>query len=209
MACTAGRKYCLGIKGVATLTGAQATIRTRYGALCDESTGGTAAAFQVAYANISQDDNWGQSGWGRERTEGSPAIRTYRYAEVHGDDYQVNYDLTHAPADNSDHTYRCDLDPTTGTWSFYQDGILWQTYQDDAWVGVTGDSISGQGEIYNHQDSMPGTAGDKCRYSGFQQRLSGGGYTATAFAATDVESDDDHRWGAEWVSATAFQIWQK
>jgi len=119
-------------------------------------------------------------------------------------------DTAHAPAEGSIHEYKIELNKTTGTWSYFDDGTVWQTYADAFWTGTLGTSIQWTGEIYNMEDDMPGTAGDKCSFTGCQYRIDGGAaYVDAGLVAGDVNSDDVNEWGAEWVSSTALNIWDK
>ena len=65
------------------------------------------------------------------------------------------------------------------------------------------------GEIFNKQDDMPGTAADKCSVAECQYRQTKKDYTDADLVAGDVKSDDAAEWGSEWVSKTAFNIWDK
>jgi hypothetical protein len=85
---------------------------------------------------------------------------------MQGNRYAVNYDISNAPTDDSTHSYQCDLDTTTGTWQFSYDGTAWQSYQDDYWKTAVGATVQWTGEIYNKEDDMPGTATDKCNFTG-------------------------------------------
>ena len=208
--CTQGRKYAYAYKSISDLTGVKAKIKTRYGKVCCEGKN-TKHAYQVAYANISKGSStlhWAQSGWGRERNEGSSKISKYCYAEMQGKHYKVEYNTSKAPAQNSTHTYECSLDPATGKWTFKLDGSAWKNYTDSKWK-AKGDSVQWTGEIYNKQDDMPGTSGNKCRFSSCQYRKSGASYVNAGLTNSDVDSDDSSEWGAKRVSATALDIWDK
>lgn len=211
--CTAGRKYAYALKHEAKLIGVKATIKTRYGKLCCEDEGcNTADAYHVVYANISNNSGktiWAQSGYGRERNPGSTTINTYRYAEMNGKTYKVNYDTGNAPTEGSTHTYQCDLNRAKGKWTFKQDGTAWQTYADKSWKNKTGTDFQYTGEIYNTEDDMPGTAADKCNFTACQYRVAGKAYQDAGLVAGDVNSDDANEWGAEWISGTEFNIWDK
>jgi hypothetical protein len=210
--CTPGRKYAhAGPKSVANLIGVRAKIKTRYGKLCCEPDS-TETAYHVVYANISNSSGsltWAQSGFGRERNAGSTAIKTYRYAEMNGSTYKVNYDTGNAPAEGSLHTYQCDLDKANGKWTFSFDGTAWQTFADNGWKNTMGTDAQWTGEIYNKEDDMPGTASDKCSFTECQYCTDGNAYQDAGLVAGDVSSDDAGEWGAEWVSATAINIWDK
>ena len=52
------------------------------------------AAYYVAWTGVTRTTGamqWAQSGYGRERNAGSRRIRRYRYAEMQGNRYRVNY----------------------------------------------------------------------------------------------------------------------
>mgnify|MGYP000851767455 FL=1 len=210
--CTSGRKYAYAYKSVSEVIGVKAKIKTRYGKLCCESKSGTDSAYHVVYANVSNSSGsliWAQTGFGRERNEGSTSISSYRYAEMKGSTYKVNYDKSAAPSEGSTHIYQCDLDSASGTWTFFFDGKEWQKFADPSWKGQVGQSVQWTGEIFNKQDDMPGTAADKCSVAECQYRQTKKDYTDADLVAGDVKSDDAAEWGSEWVSKTAFNIWDK
>ena len=65
------------------------------------------------------------------------------------------------------------------------------------------------GELKNKEDDMPGTSGDKCNFTECQYRVDGAAYVDAGFAAGDIHTSDASEWGAERVSDTAFNIWDK
>jgi hypothetical protein len=154
-------------------------------------------------------------GWGKERSEGSRSISQYRYCE---NKYNPNirelsfYDNANPPANGSSHTYRCELDKSTGKWTYY-DGTTYVTSlqgpqtSDNDWINNTGNSFRLTGEIHNFEDDMPGTASNPCDFSSCQYKTESGGYTGIGIAAADVKSDNNTEWTAKWISATEFQIW--
>jgi hypothetical protein len=202
---------------VAQTIGIKAKIKTRYGKICCESEGcSTETGYHVVYVNVSNssgDVKWAQTGWGRERNAGSAAIKKYRYAEMNGDAYKVNYDTAHAPAEGATHEYKCELDKATGKWSFSQDGTAWENFADNYWKTHVGTDIQWTGEVFNKEDDMPGTAGDKCNFTECQYRTDGNAFQDAGLVAGDVgiasASHDSTEWGEEFVSATAFNIWDK
>ncbi len=137
------------------------------------------------------------------------SIKKYRYAEMNGSTYKVNYDSANAPAEGSTHTYQCDLDKSNGKWTFSYDGTKWQTYADNGWKNKTGDDMQYNGEIYNKEDDMPGTSANKCSFTECQYREQGKAYQDAGFAVGDIKSDDASEWGVERVSSKAFNIWDK
>jgi len=205
-----GRYYAYARKNVAKVTGIKAKIKTRYGKVCCEDEGcNTDTGYHVVYANSSNGGLWAQTGWGRERTGGSAAIKKYRYAEMNGGAYKVNYDTANAPADGSTHEYKCELDKATGKWSFSYDGTAWENFADNSWKNKTGNVAQWVGEIYNKEDDMPGTSGDKCKFSECQYREDGKSFADAGILAGDMVSDSATEWGAEHVSGTEFNIWDK
>lgn len=210
--CTSMNRYASATKVVANLNAAKAKIKTRYGKLCCEKEGcGTSHALHCTYVNISNESGavkWAQSGYGRERNAGSAAIAADQYAEINGDGYRII--KVPAPAEGSVHEYKIELDPATGKWSFYFDGTRWQTLADPFWNGKRGTSVQWTGEIHNKEDDMSGTAGNKCNFTECQYRVRGPlVYQDAGFSAGDPHSDDNSEWGAERVSNTAINIWDK
>jgi GT2 family glycosyltransferase len=203
-----GRGYSGAGKLVSNLIGIKASIKTRYGNLCCHGTS-SAAAFQAAYVNLSNAANsmWAQSGWDSERNAGSTTAVNSRYAEVQGSQYQVKYDTSNPPAQESVHAYQCDLNSTTGTWTFSEDGTVWETFQDNGWKSLTGGALDWLGEILNLQDDMPGTATDKCTFTGCEYRVSGQSYQSAALVSSNATSSNPSQWGVTVVSATEVDIW--
>jgi hypothetical protein len=210
--CSRVNKYAYYNVSVADLNGAKGKIKTRFGKLCCEAEGCSVAhALHCTYVNISNtsgDLKWAQSGYGRERNYGSAAIATDRYAEVQGDTYHIRKEP--APAEGSVHEYKIELDPATGKWSFYFDGARWHNVADPFWRGKRGDSVQWTGEIHNTDDDMSGTAGDKCAFTELQYRVRGPlVYRDAGVTIGAPTSESAAEWGAEHVSATALNIWDK
>ena len=117
---------------IASLIGVQSSIKTRYPRLCAEPTG-SAVAFSTAYCNISWgngNSQWAQTGFSRRRNSGSSSITPYRKAEVQGNQYWPIFDTDNPPAEGSVHNYRCELDSTSGTWTFYDNNVQWKSVTD-------------------------------------------------------------------------------
>jgi len=209
-----GRYYAYaGPKSIAKLIGGKAKIKTRYGKVCCENEGcSTENAYHVVYVNVSNnsgDLRWAQTGWGRERSGGSAAVKKYRYAEMKGDVYKVNYDTGNAPVDGTSHEYKCELDKATGKWTFSYDGTAWENYTDNFWKNKTGTDVQWTGEIFNKEDDMPGISGDKCSFTECQYQTEGKAFKNAGLVAGDINSDDSGEWGAEHISGTEFNIWDK
>jgi hypothetical protein len=173
---------------------------------------GTAEAFQTAYVNISNNSGkvkWAQLGYTRRRDAGATTPVKYRKAEVMGNTYKLLRDTANAPADDSIHDYRIELDKSTGTWSFIDDGSTFFTYTDAFWTNNLGTDVQWTGEILNYEDDMPGTDADKCSFTECQYKIDGGIYQDAGLTSSDVMSDDQNQWGAEWISGTALNIWDK
>ncbi len=218
---TQGRHYANAKKSVADAIGVSAKIKTRYGKLSCEDEGCKHAAYHVVYVNVtgssdSGDMIWAQTGYGRERTDGDASIKKYRYAEMNGDVYKVKYDSGNPPAEGSSHVYQVVLNKSTGTWSFFQDGTKWKAFADDGWKHRTGNLVQWTGEIFNKEDDMPGTSGDKCTFTECKTRVDG----HAAFANANIQrgevgqastpgAHDSAEWGEEYVSGTAINIWDK
>jgi hypothetical protein len=203
--------------GKSDIISIQGYIKTVWTSLCMEPTG-TDAAFNAAWIGVGNTTSGtiqAQLGYSRERLEGSKSITNYRYCEVtyNPNDPEVSfYDNAHPPAQDSVHLYRADLDKTTGTWAFYDNGtyiteLPYPAVQDNKWVNNTGNAFRLTGEIHNKQDDMPGTPSDPCVFSGCAYKTESGGYQSVNIASTDVKSQDDQLWTAQWLSADSFQIW--
>jgi hypothetical protein len=211
--CTdSGRKYSSGLVPTADLIGAEASIKTRYGKLCCEGTTATSWAFTSAWTGVTRPGTpmmWAQIGYRRMRTVGGTAIKTYRYWEVFGTVYNSLFEPSAAPADNAQHTYRCEVDTSSGKWSFDVDGTNWKTFTDAAWVGKTGTRADYVGEIMNETDDMPGTDTNKCTFRDCKKKSTGGAYVAAGLTTANVSSSNAAEWGATRISATGMDIWDK
>jgi hypothetical protein len=211
--CTQGRKYAFVRLLRANLVGARCRIKTRYGKLCCEIEGcSTVSAFHAVYANISNHESgmkWAQVGFSRRRNAGSTAIIQYRKAEIQGDNYFIDMDTANAPAEGSTHEWQCQLNKSTGQWSYSDNGTVWRTYTDTFWQSHLGGDLNYTGEILNAEDDMPGTSGDKCQFTDCQYKLDGAGYVDAGIRASDLNNTDTAGLGIERVSGTAFNIWDK
>ena len=214
-ACTCthtSRKYANGKVTTADLIGAKATIKARYGKVCCEGTTTTSTAYKVAWAGVTKPEGtmvWAQTGFGRERNSGSATIKNYRYWEVNGSSYNVFYDVTNPPAEGSAHTYQCEVDNSTGKWTFVFDGKSWATHTDAGWKAITGSRADYTGEIFNEDDDMPGTAADKCTFRDCKKKSTGGAYVDAGLTTANVGSSDSTQWGASRISSTGMDIWDK
>jgi len=134
----------------------------------------------------------------------------FRYAECQGNGpLQRWIDPTNAPANGSSHNYQVDLDTNSGTWKYGFDATEWYFFKNEFWKNKVAGQPSWSGEIFNLQDDMPGTATNKCTFTSCQFRQSGGNYVDAGLTAASLFSNNFHAWGAELVSATAFNIWDK
>jgi hemopexin len=206
------RNYANGTVSTADLIGTKATIKTRYGKVCCEGTTATSSAYKVAWTGVTKPEGtmtWAQTGYGRERNSGSATIKNYRYWEINGSSYNVFYDVAHPPADNSTHTYQCEVDNSAGKWKFEFDGTEWATFTDAGWRSKTGTRADYTGEIFNDTDDMPGTAANKCTYRDCKKKSSGGSYVDAGLTTSNVKSTDSSQWGANRVSASGMDIWDK
>lgn len=208
----AGRHfYAHAYKAIADLVGAKTKLKTRWGKLCCEGCG-TSAAFSSPFVNISNETGtliWAQSGFNKERTAGQVNTFTCRFAEANGNTYHVNFDTAHPPAEGSEHVYQVDLNEATGAWSFSFDGTVWETFTDAAWIHKRGNSVQWSGEIINREDDMAGTDADKCHFTECQFKTHGHAYQDAAITAAEVHTDDNAEWGASRISGTAIDIWDK
>jgi hypothetical protein len=210
--CTSGRKYVYGNVHESRIIGAKAKIKTRWGKLCCEKEGGTSTALSGVWVSIGSKASgalkWGQVGYSRRRTNGSKDIIQYAKAEMMANSYRNEPVTASAPAEGSVHEWKCELDPSTGTWTYFMDGVLFKTYSDDLWTSMLGSSVMFAAEIFNSEDDMAGTESNKVSFTECQYRLQGSpSYQDVKF--TSLSSDDENEWGFEWVSDNAFNLWDK
>ena len=213
--CTQAYKYAWSQKHVSDLIGISSTIKTRYGALCcegfeDEGTFSAAACHVVKEPNDPNNPmHWAEMGYERKRWGGSTQIKTYLYVRMHGDTSHSNYDDANAPGEGSSHSYNCELDKSTGKWTFYYDGSYYIDFTDTYWQSNMGGQAVWQGEIYHTENDMAGTSGNKCNFTNCQYKQDGGSYQSAGLNAGDLHSSDSSEWGAEYVNVGAFNIWDK
>ncbi len=167
--CTSGFFYAFAGKRTDNIVGVRAKIKTRWGKLCCEDEGcNREHAGYAAYANVSNQSGgltWAQTGYVKQRDEGSTTAAEFRYAEMQGFLYHVTFDPANAPAEGSVHLYQCVLDGSRAKWTFTEDGVDWQTFADYKWANTTGNAISYSGELHNKENDMPGTEPDKCEFT--------------------------------------------
>jgi hypothetical protein len=126
---------------------------------------------------------------------------------MQGNNYLREYGAT--PSEGSTHTYRCELNKSTGQWAYYSDTSSWKTFTDAYWQNKLCDVVDYSGEIYNEEDDMAGTSGDKCNFTNCQYRRDGQAWQVAGITANDVSSSDSSEWGVERVSSSAINIWDK
>jgi len=207
------RYYAQAQKLFPDIIAVKASIKTRYGTLCN-APAGTDNAFCVVYASVFSNGvyRWAQTGYGYERNpDWGNRVYYYRYAEVRGyNGIRPKYDSISPPSETSAHVYECKLNLATGTWQFYDDGVCWYTYSDGAWINSPGDGIGWTGEICNFEDDLAGTVGNKCTVTSCGYKENGdANYRNPNIASSDIYSDDINEWGIEVVSGTAVNIWDK
>ncbi|MDF1545155.1 MAG: hypothetical protein P1R58_08645 [bacterium] len=125
----------------ANLIGVEAKISAMYGQkMCGTSTDTTATA-SAAFIAVVYDTTytivvnnkpkmlttiWGQMGFSAMRFSNDPHICNIRYSEVQGTtfyDRTLDVDNDGIPSQGSINLYTVELDPSTGQWCFYYDGI--------------------------------------------------------------------------------------
>ena len=204
--CTPQNSHIGATKYVSLLDGAKATIKTRYGDLCCEDCPLQPGGMQAGILGIIDDEprEWGETGYLRIMYAGEIQGR---FAEVMGPGHHLKIDL--APSEGSNITYKVELDKSTGYWKFYYNGTLWHTFTEFSsyWQNRTCGRVYWAGEITNLEDDMPGTLGNKCDFTGCQYKNKDGGtYQSAGLTSANVDPSTV-KWGAKYVSGTAFSIW--
>lgn len=151
---------------------------------------------------------WGEAGYDRRRSVGSTTIKNHRYAWVEGSGSWYEFDDVNAPGEGTSHSYKCELDKSTGEWMFYFDGTPWISHTDSYWKHP-GDAVVYQGEIYHIENDMPGTSSNECNFTNCRYKKDGGSYQSAGLAAANVLSSDPNEWAAEYVDPNSFNIWDK
>ncbi|NIP25050.1 MAG: hypothetical protein GWN67_14765 [Phycisphaerae bacterium] len=208
--CTPQLSHISAQKYVSLLVGVEATIKTRYGDLCCEDCPLQPGGLQAAILGIIDDDYGAFGETGYLRTMSAGEIGQARFAEVKGPGNHQKLDWQGAPSEGSINTYRAEFDKSTGIWTFYYNETAWHTWPDFAsyWDDKTCGRVYWSGEVHNLEDDMPGTSGNKCNFTGCQYKKDGGSYQPAGLTEADV-ADSTDKWGAEHVSGTAFNIWDK
>jgi hypothetical protein len=203
--------YMYATKTVPPLVGCEATIKTRYGDLACEGCFLQPRGHQTAMLGIiivGGNGEWGETGYSRENF--GIETKKYRFAEIKNGGYHIEADYQVFPSEGSSITYKVELDKSTGYWTFYYNGTAWFTWTDfdSYWKNKTCDRAYWSGEIYNPEDDMPGTSGNKCNFTGCRYKKDGGSYQSAGLVEDDLVPST-YKWGTEYVSGTAFNIWDK
>jgi len=203
-----GRWYAKADKWVSDVIGISCTIKTRYGKLCCEgfSDEGTFSAAACGIPDVN--GKWAEAGYDRRRFNGSTTIKNHRYVWVEGSGSWCKFDDVNAPGEGTTYSYKCELDKSTGEWTFYFDGTPWISHTDSYWKHP-GDAVAYQGEICHIENDMPGTSGNRCNFTSCEYKKDGGGYQSAGLTVAHVNSDDPNEWGAEYVDPNSFNIWDK
>lgn len=209
--------YAGGQRNVATLQGAYAKISTNETVLnCEPN--GTFADDSFAWVGVTKTSGssvpkWAQTGYVRFRTEGSKTIHKNKYWEVKAGPNAADYKITVDGFPGIGlHDYECDLNDSTGNWTFFYDGTPWGNWTHNGWKNESGNRADYTGEIHHKLTQMPGKPSDKCNYRSCKFHKKGLAYEAANFAASDISSSDNSEWGVELVGAAptdAINIWDK
>lgn len=190
------------------MIGVSCTIKTRYGELCCEYFSDEATFSAAVCGTRDVNDGWSEAGYDRRRFGGSTTIKTHRYVWVEGSGSWYEFDDPNAPSGGTSHSYKCELDKSTGEWTFYFDDTAWISHTDTYWKHA-GASALYWGEIYHVENDMPGTSSFKCNFTNCRYKIDGGSYQSAGLTAANVISDDLNEWGAGYVDPNSFNIWDK
>ncbi len=110
---------------------------------------------------------WAQMGYTRSRDE-SPNPYYRRYVETNVGPNFEDWDLVFLGNPGAgDHFYYLQLEPVTGTWTFYfQDPYEVVTIPDPWWINRYGNHIGWGAETLNHGDRLVGRTGDHVVFGG-------------------------------------------
>jgi hypothetical protein len=173
---------------------------------------------QIDAGNVTR---WAQTGWKRWRTANSTTINHMIYLEVQGNNYYRGFGP--APGAGS-HNYQVyPMNPATGQWQALYDGSVWAggiSPPDAGWSCQTGNRADYWGEVHHPQTDMAGVPSNHCHYTNCQYLVgsfgsscssgslgSPSGWQDTGLTAANVSTTDPTRWAAQWISGTAFDIW--
>jgi hypothetical protein len=210
---------------VARLLGCKATIDTFAMQLpCEGSA--TYEAFATVWAGVTKGDisKWGQIGITRRRTAGAAAVVQYIKYEVKAGPNPVDYHNSihndpDYPAVGTTHAYECVVDPATGRWDFFVDGVAKDNFTNPGWIAESADRVDYTGEVYDLGSQMPGIATSKCNFTHCQYKtgtafssssssgLIAGGYVSAGLVAGECSVTDATEHGCDFVSADSLRIW--
>ena len=196
-----------GIKAIADLTGAKASIECRNVKLCNEQAS-EPYTHSAAYANVNASGGgWAQCGW-LKSNHSAPTVVRRRYAELQGTNYWIELG-SEDPGNGTVNEYKVRLnDLSTGEWYFYVDGGLWKSRTDSGWINKKGSSVTYEGEIYRVETDMPGTNADRCSFSGCKYDVNNQGtWPDAGLTDANMHSSDTAKWNYSRISGTAFDIW--
>jgi hypothetical protein len=110
------------------------------------------------------------------------------------------------------HSYRIELNTSTGTWTAYFDNATWTdgAFTHSNWVNLTGDHIEYYGEVLIKESDLPGTTTNHCRFSNCNYRATGGTCnTSAGLAQGGMVNDYAADWDTSWIDGSTFEIWDE
>jgi hypothetical protein len=190
----------------------------------------TFPAFMVAWTGIlhSAHFHWAQTGYAVYRFGPTPTVNFQRYTEIKAGPNPADYRRTWFPAPTAGaHSYKGELvqpatsssssssgissssgAPTTGTWNFYYDGVLIDTWSHIAWRTKLCDRVDYNIEIHDLGTPAPGIVTAKCKYDQCTYKVRGSAaYTSAGLTAAQIRSSQPARYRFARISGSEFDVW--
>jgi len=157
----------------------------------------------------SADVAWVQTGYVRDRKDGTTEITWAVYLEVFAAGVRYVSWTAYPPGDGT-HQYEAGFNPRTGDCYAWYDSLPAGHFNVPFWAENIANAIEFQGEVYQTESRMPGTAGNRCVFSACSYRPHGGGGTHWVDAGIGtVHSTDVAKFGVNLVSGTSIEVWDK
>jgi len=206
----------------ADVVGARADILVRYpnklcGSPAETLTTPRPATVTVVYdTSIGYNGHiWAQTGFLKWRPSGFTDqinARMFEVCECSSPDPSCFYSITdyeHPPSAGQPHEFQVELQPSTGQWTVYINGVPWKTSRSMAiWQQVKGSWTQFEGEVTRRENDMVGAYGDECVFSDCSTKRAGGTYQIVTFRLNArLYSTDWAEWQADTVGESSIKVW--
>ncbi len=215
-------------KNVANLVGFSARIATRAARLpCEPHA--TFLAFSTTWVGVVKNTGtrkWAQMGYTYDRVSGVAAVTFQRYTEVmagptRATDYRITFFPGPAPAASGAHVYKGEVvqpavssssssssgAAATGTWNFYYDGVLLDSWSHVGWANDVADRVDYNTEVLDAKSQVPGTNANRCLFDQCQYKVRGGNFVNAGLVDGNLRSTNPTEHTFNYINGTSFEIW--